>query len=58
MIGEVDGYIEKNNGNKYLTFPSTDKSSSDVRKVLEKYAKLWDEIKYHIQTINADKSGE
>ena len=47
MIGEVDGYIEcssieKNNGNKYLTFPSTDKN----KKVLEKYEKLWDEIKY------------
>ena len=24
----------------------------------EKYTKLWDEIKYHIQTINASKSGE
>ena len=53
IIGEVDGFIEENNGNKYLTFPSTDK-----KKVLEKYIKLWDEIKYHIQTINAGKSGE
>ena len=26
--------------------------------MLEKYLKIWDEIKYHIQTINADKSGE
>ena len=26
MIGEVDGYIEENNGNKYLTFTSTDKN--------------------------------
>ena len=26
--------------------------------MLEKYTKLWDEIKYHIQTINASKSGE
>ena len=26
--------------------------------MLEKYAKLWDKIKYHIQTINASKSGE
>ena len=54
MIGEVDGYIEKNNGNKYLTFAFADKN----KKVLEKYTKLWDKIKYHIQTINADKSGE
>ena len=26
--------------------------------MLEKYTKLWDEIKYHIQIINANKSGE
>ena len=26
--------------------------------MLEKYTKLWDEIKYHIETINAGKSGE
>ena len=51
VIGETDGYIEENNGNKYLTFASTDK----IKKV---YAKLLDEIKYHIQTINAGKSGE
>ena len=54
IIAEVDGYIEENNGNKYLTFASTDKN----KKVLEKYAKLSHEIKYHIQTINAGKSGE
>ena len=37
IIGEVDGYIEEeNNGNKYLTFASTDKN----KKVLEKYTKL------------------
>ena len=54
IIAEVDGYIEENNGNKYLTFASTDKN----KRVLEKYAKFWDEIKYHIQTINAGESGE
>ena len=26
--------------------------------MLGKYTKLWDEIKYHIQTINAGKSGK
>ena len=36
IIGEVDGYIKKNNGNEYLTFASTDKN----KKVLEKYTKL------------------
>ena len=54
IIGEADGYIEENNGNKHLTFASTDKN----KKFSEKYAKLWDEIKYHIQIINAGKSGE
>ena len=44
----------KKNGNRYLTCVSTDKN----KQVLEKYTKLWDKIKYHIQTINADKSGE
>ena len=52
-VDDVDGYIEENNGNKYLTFAFTDKNKN---KVLEKYAKLWDEIKYHIQTIKVDKS--
>ena len=32
ITGEVDGCIEENNGNKYLTFSSTDKN----KKVLEK----------------------
>ena len=54
IVGDVDGYIEQNNEKEYLTFASTDKN----KKVLERYTKLWDEIKYHIQTINADKSGE
>ena len=64
MIGEIDGYIEcsstecnfieENNGNKHSTFASTEKN----KKVLKKYTSLWDKIKYHIQTINSDKSGE
>ena len=54
IIGEVDGHIEENDGNKYLTFASTDKN----KKVLQKYSKLWDKIKYHMQTTNASKSGE
>ena len=36
IIGETDGYIEESNGNKYLTFASTDKN----KKVLTKYTKL------------------
>ena len=29
-----------------------------MKKALEKYTKLWNEIKYHIHTTNANKSGE
>ena len=53
VIGELDGYIEENYGNKYLTFASTDKS----KQALEEHIKIGDKIKYHIQIINADKSG-
>ena len=52
IIIEVDGYIEESNGNKYLSFASTDKAKS-----IKKYTKLLDEIKDHIQTINTGKSG-
>ena len=40
IVGEVDGSIEEKNGNKYLTFASTDKK----KKVLEKYTELWNNI--------------
>ena len=53
IIGEVDRYIEEKNGNKYLTFASTDKN----KEVLKKYTELWDEIKYLIQTRNSGEAG-
>ena len=52
FIGKVDGYIEENNGSRYLVFTST----VGNKKVLAKFVKLWDEIKYLIQTINGGKS--
>ena len=54
IINEVDGYIEESNENKYLVFVSTDKN----KEVLEKYTKLWDEIKYLIKTINGGEAGK
>ena len=54
IIGEADGYFEEKNGNKYLTFASTDKE----KEVLTKYTKLWNEIKYLIKTINGGEAGE
>ena len=52
IIGEADGYFEEKNGNKYLTFASTDKK----KEVLTKYTKLWNEIKYLVKTINGGAS--
>ena len=57
IIGEVDEYIEENNRNKYLTFASTDKNKKGLKMYIM-YIKLWDKIKYHIQTINAEKYSE
>ena len=54
IIDEVGGSIEVKNGNKYLTFASTLKK----KKALGKCVELWDEIKYHIKTINGGESGE
>ena len=54
IINEVDGSIAEKNGNKYLTFASTDKN----KKVLEKNTKICYEIKYHIKTMNGGKSDE
>ena len=31
IIGEVDGYIEENTGNKYLTLASTDKNKKGLK---------------------------
>ena len=36
IINDIYGYIEKSNGNKYLSFASTDKN----KEVLKKYIKL------------------
>ena len=54
IIGKVDGYIEENNGNKYLVFDSIDENKA----VLKRYTERWDGIKNEIQTINSGKKGE
>ena len=45
IVGTVDGYIEKSNGNKDSGFASPDKN----KEVLTKYSKLWDGIKISIK---------
>ena len=53
IIGNVDGYIEEKNGNKYLTQNSTDNN----KELLAKYTKLWDGINNLIIEMN-DKPGK
>ena len=53
IIGKVIGYIEENNGGKYLVFASTDEKKEE----LKKYSEHWDKIKNLIEKIN-DKPGE
>ena len=45
IIGKADGYIEEINGNKYLTFASSDKS----KEVFTNYTELWDEINIRLR---------
>ena len=54
IINTADEQIEEKNGNKYLTFASTDEN----KEVLKKYTEFWNEIKYLIKTVNGGKSGE
>ena len=53
ITDKVDEYIEEKNGNKYLTFASTDKN----KEVLTKYTELWNKIESLIEKAN-DKPGE
>ena len=48
IIDKAYGYIERNHGNKYFIFVSTDTN----KEVLRKYAELWNKIENLIETIN------
>ena len=52
IIGEVDGYIDEKNGNKYLTLVSPDKN----KEILIKYTKIWDQIKNLIKCNSTEHS--
>ena len=45
IIGEVDGFIEEINGNKYITIASR----KENKKTLEKAIKLWNEMRNSIK---------
>ena len=54
MINRIDGFIEENDGNKYLSIANTEINSE----VLKKYAEVWSRIKDCIKRINNNKVGE
>ena len=51
FLNDVDGYIEENDGIKYLVFASTDKK----KEALKNYKILWEETKKQIEVINDDE---
>ena len=48
LIGEIDGFIEEENGSKYLNIALTDSNSE----MLKKYAEIWRGIKDQMLKIN------
>ena len=54
LIGELDGFIEEKEGNKYLNISLTYNNSD----VLIKYAEVWSGIKDQIKKINNGSVGE
>ena len=55
LVNHASGYIEEENGNKYLLF---DDSSNENKELLKKYVDIWDEIKNEIKTINGGKEND
>ena len=53
ITDKIDGFIEENDGNKYLTLVCNYKN----KEVLTKYTELWNKIKSLMEKIN-DKPGE
>ena len=51
FLDDVDGYIEENNGIKYLVFTPTEKN----KEALKNYKKTWAETKKQIEVINNDE---
>ena len=48
FLDDADGYIEENDGIKYLVFTSTGKN----KEALKNYTKHWEETKKQIEVIN------
>ena len=50
LVNHASGYIEENNGNKYLI---SDNSVNENKLLVKKYADVWDGIKNEIKPINS-----
>ena len=55
LVNHASGYIEENNGNKYLIL---DDSVHENKGVLRKYVDVWDGIKNEIKAINGGKEND
>ena len=54
LISELDGFIEEQQGNRYLEIAFTDSNNE----VLKKYAEVWSGIKDQMKKINDGQLGE
>ena len=54
MIKRIDGFIEEENGDKYLNIASTERNSG----MLRKYSQVWNGIKDFIEKVNNSELGE
>ena len=55
LINQASGYIEEKNGNKYLIFYD---SVNEKKRLLKKYADVWDEIKSEIKAVNGGEEND
>ena len=53
-INHANGYIEEQNGSKYLIFASVDEN----KEVLKTYADVWDGVKNKIKAINGGQEND
>ena len=55
LVNHASGYIEEKNGNKYLIFYD---SVNEKKRLLKKYADVWDEIKSEIKAVNGGEEND
>ena len=55
LVNHASGYIEEKNGNKYLIFHD---SVNEKKRLLKKYADVWDEIKNEIKAVNGGEEND